>query len=101
VKTTIHSCVLQHWQLIFDKYDRDSDGRISLAELRQMILSESFTKDIPQHTVRQIQKRADEDANGYIEYPEFLKMVCTDLVEQFHKTWSCIWHFSKHPYYII
>lgn len=63
-----------HWQLIFDKYDRDSDGRISLAELKQMILSDSFTKDIPQHTVRQILKRADEDANGYIEYPEFLKM---------------------------
>jgi Ca2+-binding EF-hand superfamily protein len=79
-KIIIKSCVLQHWQLIFDKYDQDSDGRISLAELKQMILSESFTKDIPQHTVRQILKRADSDANGYIEYPEFLNMVCTDFV---------------------
>ncbi|KDR22447.1 rhomboid-related protein 2-like isoform X1 [Zootermopsis nevadensis] len=64
-----------HWQLIFDKYDEDSDGKISLSELKQMILSESFTKDIPEHTVRQIMKRADEDANGYIDYLEFMKMI--------------------------
>ncbi|GFG28877.1 hypothetical protein Cfor_06254 [Coptotermes formosanus] len=63
------------WQLIFNKYDVDSDGRISLAELRRIIRSDSYTKDIPEHTVKQILKRADEDANGYIEYPEFLKMI--------------------------
>jgi hypothetical protein len=67
----------------------DSDGRISLAELRRIIRSDSYTKDIPEHTVKQILKRADEDANGYIEYPEFLKMVCDDttdtiLVTLFH-----------------
>lgn len=45
-----------------------------------MILSESFTKDIPEHTVRQIMKRADEDANGYIDYLEFMKMVCHNLM---------------------
>jgi Ca2+-binding EF-hand superfamily protein len=82
--------------LIFDKYDRDSDGRISLAELKQMILNESFTKDIPPHTVRHILKRADHDANGYIEYPEFLSMVCTDFLEQFHNL-----AYIKHPYYIM
>ncbi|XP_069684000.1 rhomboid-related protein 2-like isoform X1 [Periplaneta americana] len=63
-----------HWQLIFDKYDVDSDGRISLTELRQMIRSDSYTRDIPEYTVQQILRRADEDANGYIEFPEFLKM---------------------------
>lgn len=89
-------CVLQHWQLIFDKYDEDSDGKISLTELRQLILSESFTKDIPEHTVLQIMKRADEDANGYIEYPEFLKMVCHDLMEELHITVTM--YLSRHPY---
>ncbi|KAJ4445267.1 hypothetical protein ANN_07068 [Periplaneta americana] len=63
-----------HWQLIFDKYDVDSDGRISLTELQQMIRSDSYTRDIPEYTVQQILRRADEDANGYIEFPEFLKM---------------------------
>jgi Ca2+-binding EF-hand superfamily protein len=74
---------LQQWQLIFNKYDVDSDGRISLAELRRIIRSDSYTKDIPEHTVKQILKRADEDANGYIEYPEFLKMVCNGFMECF------------------
>jgi Ca2+-binding EF-hand superfamily protein len=86
--------------LIFDKYDRDSDGRISLAELKQMILSESYTKDIPPHTVRQILKRADHNANGYIEYPEFLNMVCTDFfgtISQFSIYQAPILHYVK-PY---
>jgi hypothetical protein len=84
--------------LIFNKYDEDSDGRISLTELRQMILSESFTRDIPDHTVRQIMKRADEDANGYIEYPEFLRMVGCDLMEELHITFIVyLNHFSRHP----
>ncbi|PSN43466.1 hypothetical protein C0J52_03213 [Blattella germanica] len=63
-----------HWQLIFEKYDLDSDGRISLTELKNMINSESYPDDIPKHVVRQILKKADEDASGYIEFPEFLKM---------------------------
>lgn len=90
-------CALQHWHLIFDKYDEDSDGKISLAELRRMILSESFTKDIPEHVVHQIMKRADADASGYIEYPEFLEMVCNDLLEQLHFTVTkYLSHFSSH-----
>ncbi|KAJ9576209.1 hypothetical protein L9F63_006942 [Diploptera punctata] len=69
VKPTIH------WQLIFDKYDVDSDGRISLPELKNMLKSESYAKDIPNHTVRQIMRKADRDANGYLDFPEFLKMI--------------------------
>jgi Ca2+-binding EF-hand superfamily protein len=68
---------------VFNKYDVDSDGRISLAELRQAIRSDSYTKDIPEHTVKRIMKRADEDASGYIEYQEFLKMVCNDFMKCF------------------
>ena len=67
--------ILQHWQLVFDKYDLDSDGRISLAELRNMLRSESFENDIPKHTVSQIMEKADKNRNGYLEFPEFLKMV--------------------------
>lgn len=75
--------VLQRWELVFNKYDVDSDGRISLAELRQAIRSDSYTKDIPEHAVKRIMKRADEDASGYIEYQEFLKMVCNDFMKCF------------------
>jgi len=74
---------LQRWQLLFNKYDEDSDGRISLAELRRAIRSDSYTKDIPEHAVKKIMKRADEDGSGYIEYPEFVKMVCNDFMKCF------------------
>jgi len=63
------------WQLLFDKYDEDGDGRISLAELRRLIHSESYVRDIPKHAVKQILKRADEDENGYLDYQEFLEMI--------------------------
>jgi Ca2+-binding EF-hand superfamily protein len=74
---------LQRWQLLFNKYDADGDGRISLAELKRLIRSESYTRDIPGHTVKQILKLADEDGDGYLDYQEFLKMVCNDFVECF------------------
>ena len=75
--------VLQRWQLVFNKYDEDGDGRISLPELRRAIRSDSYTKDIPEHAVKKIMKRADEDRSGYIEYSEFLKMVCNDFMKCF------------------
>ncbi|GLG99130.1 hypothetical protein R5R35_012168 [Gryllus longicercus] len=66
-----------HWQEIFRKYDLDNDGRISLTELRAMILSESYENDIPEHTVRMIMQKADEDQSGYLDMREFEKMVHT------------------------
>jgi Ca2+-binding EF-hand superfamily protein len=74
---------LQRWQLIFNKYDEDGDGRISLEELSRAIRSESYTNDIPEHAVQRILKRADEDASGWIEYLEFRKMVCNDFMKCF------------------
>jgi Ca2+-binding EF-hand superfamily protein len=69
--------------VIFNKYDEDGDGRISLAELRRAIRSDAYTNDIPEHTIKRILKREDEDGSGYIEYPEFLKMVCNDFMKCF------------------
>jgi rhomboid-related protein 1/2/3 len=65
----------------------DGDGRISLAELRRLIRSESYTRDIPEHTVKQIMKRAEEDETGYLDYSEFLKMVCNDFMECLTLQW--------------
>ncbi|GLG99127.1 Rhomboid-like protein, partial [Gryllus bimaculatus] len=66
-----------HWQEIFRKYDLDNDGRISLTELRAMILSESYENDIPEHTVRMIMQKADEDQSGYLDMREFEKMMAS------------------------
>nr|CAD7406627.1 unnamed protein product [Timema poppensis] len=64
-----------HWKLVFNKYDVDSDGKISLSELQHMIRSESFSHDIPTHVVKQIMEKADRDQNGYLTYEEFEQMV--------------------------
>lgn len=64
-----------HWREVFNRYDINHDGRISLQELKNIIKSESYQRDIPDSAVRQIMQRADEDRNGYLDYAEFEKLV--------------------------
>ncbi|XP_077256193.1 rhomboid-4 isoform X4 [Temnothorax americanus] len=64
-----------HWKAIFEKYDLDGDGKISLQELRAMIRGPEFSKDIPAGVVRTIMRKADLDESGYLEYPEFIAMI--------------------------
>ncbi|XP_034235832.1 rhomboid-related protein 2-like [Thrips palmi] len=64
-----------HWQMIFNKYDEDADGRLSLAEMKRVVKSESFEQDIPNRCIKRIVAQADENKDGYIEYEEFLKMI--------------------------
>ncbi|KAL0114006.1 hypothetical protein PUN28_011370 [Cardiocondyla obscurior] len=64
-----------HWKAIFEKYDLDGDGKISLQELKAMIRGPEFSKDIPAGVVRTIMHKADLDASGYLEYPEFIAMI--------------------------
>lgn len=69
----------QHWKAIFEKYDLDGDGKISLQELKAMIRGPDFSKDIPAGVVRTIMRKADLDESGYLEYPEFIAMVSQSL----------------------
>ncbi|XP_018315160.1 protein rhomboid isoform X2 [Mycetomoellerius zeteki] len=64
-----------HWKAIFEKYDLDGDGKISLQELKAMIRGPEFSKDIPAGVVRTIMHKADLDDSGYLEYPEFIAMI--------------------------
>ncbi|XP_011871468.1 PREDICTED: protein rhomboid isoform X3 [Vollenhovia emeryi] len=64
-----------HWKAIFEKYDLDGDGKISLQELKAMIRGPDFSKDIPVGVVRTIMHKADLDESGYLEYPEFIAMI--------------------------
>ncbi|XP_011641216.1 protein rhomboid isoform X3 [Pogonomyrmex barbatus] len=64
-----------HWKAIFEKYDLDGDGKISLQELKAMIRGPDFSKDIPAGVVRTIMRKADLDESGYLEYPEFIAMI--------------------------
>ncbi|XP_029169925.1 protein rhomboid isoform X3 [Nylanderia fulva] len=64
-----------HWKAIFEKYDLDGDGKISLQELKAMICGTEFCNDIPTGVVDKIMHKADLDDSGYLEYPEFIAMI--------------------------
>ncbi|XP_049840019.1 uncharacterized protein LOC126284839 isoform X3 [Schistocerca gregaria] len=64
-----------HWRRIFNKYDLNNDGRISLIELKNIIRSASYERDIPDVAVREILRKADQDQNGYLEWDEFVQLV--------------------------
>lgn len=57
------------------QYDVDGDGRIALSELKTMLNSGRFQRDIPDRVVTQILKNADIDKDGYLEFDEFIKLV--------------------------
>lgn len=60
---------------LFERYDTNGDGRISLCELRNLITSENYAQDLPDAAVRRILRRADADRNGYLDYTEFRQMI--------------------------
>ncbi|KAL6436013.1 hypothetical protein ACFW04_005675 [Cataglyphis niger] len=64
-----------HWKAIFEKYDLDGDGKISLQELKAMVCGPEFCNDIPAKVIRTIMRKADLDESGYLEYPEFIAMI--------------------------
>ncbi|XP_029664302.1 protein rhomboid isoform X5 [Formica exsecta] len=64
-----------HWKNIFEKYDLDGDGKISLQELKAMVCGPEFCNDIPTGVIRTIMRKADLDDSGYLEYPEFIAMI--------------------------
>ncbi|XP_070161079.1 rhomboid-related protein 3 isoform X3 [Polyergus mexicanus] len=64
-----------HWKGIFEKYDLDGDGKISLQELKAMVCGPEFCNDIPAGVIRTIMRKADLDDSGYLEYPEFIAMI--------------------------
>lgn len=64
-----------HWKSIFEKYDLDSDGRISYHELKAMVHGTTYNDDIPKRVVRLIMQKADLNDSGYLEYPEFIAMI--------------------------
>ncbi|GBP39099.1 Putative calcium-binding protein CML23 [Eumeta japonica] len=64
-----------YWRRIFDKYDRDKDGRISYTELKDIIESREYDHDLPDNVVDKIMKLADKDNSGYLDFAEFVEMM--------------------------
>ncbi|XP_047516821.1 rhomboid-related protein 2 isoform X1 [Pieris napi] len=64
-----------YWRRIFNKYDRDNDGRISYVELKNIIESREYDHDLPDNVVEKIMALADRDNSGYLEFAEFVEMM--------------------------
>ncbi|XP_013145556.1 PREDICTED: rhomboid-related protein 2 isoform X1 [Papilio polytes] len=64
-----------YWQRIFNKYDRDNDGKISYGELKNIIESREYDHDLPDNVVEKIMALADSDNSGYLEFAEFVEMM--------------------------
>src|SRR3989338_2439146 len=61
----------------FAMFDRDGDGNISLAELTEAL--RTLGQNVAREDVRQMVEEADLDANGVVDFPEFLALVANRL----------------------
>ncbi|XP_059048187.1 rhomboid-related protein 2 isoform X2 [Achroia grisella] len=64
-----------YWQRIFNKYDKDNDGKISYIELKAIIDSREYEDDLPPNVVQKIMNLADRDNSGYLDFNEFVEMM--------------------------
>ncbi|CAK1589960.1 unnamed protein product [Parnassius mnemosyne] len=64
-----------YWRRIFNKYDRDNDGRISYLELKNIIESREYDHDLPDNVVEKIMELGDRDNSGYLDFAEFVEMM--------------------------
>ncbi|XP_063388637.1 rhomboid-related protein 2 isoform X3 [Cydia fagiglandana] len=64
-----------YWRRIFNKYDRDADGKISYAELKEIIESREYEHDLPDNVVEKIMVLADKDNSGHLDFNEFVEMM--------------------------
>merc|ERR1711918_259413 len=67
-------------QQIFDKTDTDGNGKIDPAELEQMVFNfygrvSNVAAAQVHATVEQIMQEFDENKDGFISFPEFMKLL--------------------------
>ncbi|KAG5900299.1 hypothetical protein JTB14_000825 [Gonioctena quinquepunctata] len=60
---------------IFNKYDRNRDGFITVNELNDIIESREYEEDIPPHCVRKIINLHDRDGDRKLDFDEFYEMI--------------------------
>lgn len=58
-----------------EQYDKDKDGHISVKELDDLIQSQEYEHDIPEHVVEKIHSLADHDGDGKLNFNEFVAMI--------------------------
>lgn len=58
---------------IFDRYDRDRTGLLSIQELKRMINTRRCP-DLPKGFVKNLMKNADQNNDGHLDFEEFYQM---------------------------
>lgn len=58
---------------IFDRYDRDRTGLLSIQELKRMI-NNRRCPDLPKGFVKNLMKNADQNNDGHLDFEEFYQM---------------------------
>ena len=67
---------IQLWRPVFEEFDRDHDGRVSLDYLKEQVqVGNSHLQDIPPDVLEAILERADWDQDRSLTYNEFLALV--------------------------
>ncbi|KAJ7960104.1 EF hand calcium-binding family protein [Quillaja saponaria] len=56
-------------KLIFDKFDKNGDGRISTSELKEMF--RTLGSEITSEELKRIKSEIDKNGDGYIDLKEF------------------------------
>lgn len=64
-----------YMRYLFNKYDTNKDGKLSLKELVGIINSKKYERDIPPCAIKNIFNLSDTDKNGEIDFNEFVAMV--------------------------
>lgn len=60
---------------VFDFFDRDGNGRISVEELRQALKSGGLDDNVSLEIVDEVLKEVDTDGDGQIDFSEFIHMM--------------------------
>ncbi|XP_066257949.1 rhomboid-related protein 2-like [Euwallacea similis] len=64
-----------YFRSIFNKFDRDGDGFITVTELNDMIESREYEQDIPAHCVQKIHELHDTNLDRKLNFEEFIEMI--------------------------
>ncbi|XP_072381751.1 rhomboid-related protein 2-like isoform X1 [Diabrotica undecimpunctata] len=65
----------EFYKAIFNKYDRNRDGFISIRELTDIIESREYEEDIPQHCIKKILGMHDRNSDKKLDFEEFYEMI--------------------------
>ncbi|CAH0549002.1 unnamed protein product [Brassicogethes aeneus] len=74
-KTPLKNRTFAYYRSIFNKYDKDKDGYISVQELFELIESREYDNDIPTHVVEKIHEMHDVDRDRRLDFEEFVNMI--------------------------